>query len=36
MTFLLCWIFALIGFCFGLFWAGCSRNDDESDLGGSE
>ncbi len=29
MTFLLCWLCAFIGFCGGLFWAGCARDDDE-------
>lgn len=30
MTFFLCYGFANIGFCGGLFWAGCARGDDET------
>ena len=33
LTYLAQWACAIIGFCFGLFWAGCQRNDDETDLG---
>lgn len=31
MTFFLCWIFALIGFCAGLFWAGAKRGDERDE-----